>query len=73
MTNDTSLESPCALLLESKKNCKFAKIEFFIAKSSHIVKNFAKKICPKNEKLYIFEKTLDHAISNMLKFLQNFK
>ena len=56
MTNDTSLESPCALLLESKKNCKFAKIEFFIAKSSYKVEMFAKKICPKNEKLYVFEK-----------------
>ena len=45
MTNDTSiLESSCALLLESvKKICKFAKIEFFIAKSSFIVKIFAKK------------------------------
>ena len=32
MTNDTSLESSCALLLESAK--KFSKIEFFIAKSS---------------------------------------
>jgi len=59
MTNDTSLESSCALLLESaKKNCKFAKIEFLIVKSSYIVKMFAKKICPKNEKLYIFEKPL---------------
>ena len=57
MTNDTSLESSCALLLEStKKICKFAKIEFFIAKSSYIVKMFAKKIFPKNEKLHIFEK-----------------
>ena len=56
MTNDTSLESSCAILLESvKKNCKFAKIEFFIAKSSYIVKMFAKKNFPKNEKLYIFE------------------
>ena len=45
MTNDTLLES----------SCKFAKIEFFFAKSSYIVKMFAKKICPKNEKLYIFE------------------
>ena len=35
MTNDTSLESSCALL--------FAKIEFFIAKSSYKVKMFAKK------------------------------
>ena len=26
MTNDTSLESSCALLLESAKNCKFGKI-----------------------------------------------
>ena len=41
MTNDTSLESSCAFLLESAK--KFAKIEFFIAKSSFIVKMFAKK------------------------------
>ena len=33
MTNDTSLESSCALLLESaKKNFKFAKIEFFYRK-----------------------------------------
>ena len=30
MTNDTSLESSCALLLELQKICKFAKIEFFI-------------------------------------------
>ena len=44
MTNDTSLERSCALLLESaKKICKFAKIKFFIAKSSYIVKMFAKK------------------------------
>ena len=50
MTNDTSLESACALLLESAKNYKFAKIEFFSAKSSYIVKMFAKKICPKHEK-----------------------
>ena len=41
MTNDTSLESSCTLLLES---AKFAKIEFFIAKSSFEVKMFTKKI-----------------------------
>jgi len=41
MTTDTSLESSCPLLLESAK--KNAKIEFFIAKSSCIVKMFAKK------------------------------
>ena len=60
MTNDTSLESSCALLLESaKKNANLQKIEFFIAKSSYFVKMFAKKkICPKNEKIYIFEKPL---------------
>ena len=51
MTNDTSLESSCALLLESAKKCKFAKIEFFIAKSSYIVKMFAKKNCTKNDML----------------------
>ena len=38
--------------------CKFAKIELFITKSSYIVKIFAKLICQKNEKLYIFEKPL---------------
>ena len=48
MTNHTSLESSCALLLESaKKICKFEKIEFFIAKSSYIVKMFSKKIVQK--------------------------
>jgi len=49
MTNDTSLESSCALLLESAK--KFAylqKLNFFIALSSYKVKMFAKKIGPKN-------------------------
>ena len=44
MTNDTSLESSCALLLESaKKICNFAKIEFFIAKSSYIIKCLPKQ------------------------------
>ena len=43
MTNDTSLESSCTVLLESAKICKFAKIEFFFAKSSYIVKMFVKK------------------------------
>jgi len=45
-------------LCSSFRICKFAKIEFFIAKSSYIVKMFAKKNCPKNEKLCIFEKPL---------------
>ena len=48
----------CSTFRICKKNCKFAKIEFFIAKSSYIVKMFAKNNCPKNEKLYIFEKPL---------------
>ena len=62
MTNDTSLESSCALLLES------ATIEFFIAKSSYIVKMFAKKNCPKNDKLYIFEKPLSMLFQICKKF-----
>ncbi len=50
MTNDTSLESSCALLLESaKKIANLQKNEFFIAKSSYVVKMFAKNIRPKNE------------------------
>ena len=48
----------CSTFRMCKKICKFAKIEFFIAKSSFIVKMFAKKNCPKNDKLYIFEKPL---------------
>ena len=44
VTNDTSLESSCALLLESaKKFANLQKLNFFIAKSSYIVKMFAKK------------------------------
>ena len=73
MTNDTSLASSCALLLESAKNCKFAKIEFFSSKSSYIVKMFAKKNLSKKLKIIHFWKALDHAISNMQKILQNFK
>ena len=41
--NQCSHINSCALLLESAKNCKFAQIEFFFAKSSYIVKMFAKK------------------------------
>ena len=58
MTNDTSLESSCALLLESAKKLANLQKLNFIAKSSYIVKMFAKKICPKNEKLYIFKNPL---------------
>ena len=51
------------LLLESAKK--------IFAKSSYKEKMFAKK-WPKNDKLFIFLKALDHAISNMQKVLQNF-
>ena len=54
MTNDKSFESSGALLLESAK--KFANFEFFIAKSSYIVKMLAKKIVQKM-KNYIFLKS----------------
>ena len=53
----------------------FAKnLQFFIAKSSYIVKKFAKQICPKNEKLYIFEKPLTmpfQICKNFCKILNN--
>ena len=72
MTNNTSLESSCALLLESaKKISNLQKLNFFV-KSSYIVKMFAKKIVQKMLN-YTFLKALDHAISNMQKVLQHFK
>ena len=43
MTNDTSLESWCALLLKSaKKNFKFAKIDFY-----RKIQLYSKKVCKK--------------------------
>ena len=48
--NLTSLESSYALLLESAKKCNFAKSEKKIAKSSYIVKMFAKIKGPTNDK-----------------------
>ena len=48
----------CSTFESAIKICKFEKIEFFIAKSTFIVKMFAKTNCLKNEKLYIFEKPL---------------
>ena len=71
MTNDTSLESSCALLVESAKKLQICEIEFFIAKSSFIVKMFAKKNCPKKEKLYIFEKPLTMPFQIFCKILNN--
>jgi len=59
MTNDTSLESSFGLLLEFEK--KFANLQklIFYRKIQLYSKNVCKKkICPKNEKLYIFEKPL---------------
>ena len=50
-----------------KKICKFAKLEFVIAKSSYTVKMFAKKMS-KNDKLYCFKKPL--TISNIQTLLQ---
>ena len=62
MTNNTSFESSCALLLESaKKIANLQKLNFFIAKSSYIGKMFVQKM--KN----------DHAISNMQKNLKTLK
>jgi len=49
MANHTSLES-------AKKFANLQKLILF-GKSSYIVKMFAKK-CPKNYKIYIFEKPL---------------
>ena len=56
MTNDTSLE------IANLHNL------IFFAKSSYIVKMFAKKKCPKNKKLYIFEKPLTMPIQICKKF-----
>ena len=58
MTIDTSFGK--ALLLESAKNCKFAKIDFFPEIQLYGT-NFAKQNCPKND-----------AISNMQKIVHNF-
>ena len=62
MTNDTSLESSCALLLESaKKLANLQKLNFL---SKNPVKMFAKKIVQKMIN-YTILKALDHAISNI--------
>ena len=76
MTNDTSLESSCALLLESaKKFANLQKLNFFIAKSSYIAKMFAKtKFVQKIKKWYIFDKPLTVSFQickNFCKILNN--
>ena len=48
MTNDTSLESSCVLVLASaKKFANLQKLNFLFAKSNYIVEMFAKKIVQK--------------------------
>jgi len=58
----------CSTFRICKKICKFAKIEFFIAKSSFKVKMFAKKNLSKKWQIIHFWKALDHAISNCKNF-----
>ena len=74
MTNDTSLESSCALLLESAKKLQICKNRIFYRKIQLYSKNVCKKSCPKNEKLYIFEKPLTmpfQICKNFCKILYN--
>ena len=73
MTNDTSLESSRPLLLESAKNLQICKNWIFYRKIQLFSKNVCKKNWSKKWKIIHFWKALDHAISNMQKFLQNFK
>ena len=73
MTNDKSLESSCALLLESAKNLQICENWIFYRKIQSYSKNVCKKNLSKKWQIIHFWKALDHAISNMQKFLQNFK
>ena len=52
---------------------KFCKNWIFYRKIQLYSKNVCKKICPKNEKLYIFEKPLTMPFQICKKILQNFK
>ena len=67
MTNDTSLESSCALLLESAKNLQICKNSIFYRKIQLYCKNVCKKNLSKKWQIIHFWKALDHAISNMQK------
>ena len=75
MTNDTSLESSCALLLESaKKFANLKKLNFYRKIQLYSKNVCKKKICTKNEKLYIFEKPLTmpfQICKNVFKILNN--
>jgi len=73
MTNDTSLESSCVLLLESAKKLQICKNWIFYRKIQLYRKNVCKKNLSKKWKIIHFWKALDHAILNMQNFLQNFK
>ena len=64
----------CSTFRIWKKICKFAKIEFFIAKSSFILKMFAKKNVSKKWKIIHFEKFLTmpfQICKNFCKILNN--
>ena len=73
MTNDTLLESSCALLLESAKKIANLQKLNFLSQNPVYSKNVCKKNLSKKLKIIHFWKALNHAISNMQKYLQNFK
>ena len=56
MTKDTSLERYYVLLLKSAKKGNLQKQNFF--KNPVIKYKRLQKLCPKNDKIYIFEKPL---------------
>ena len=66
----TSLESSCALLLESAKKLQIYKNWIFYRKIQSYSKNVCKKNLSKKWKIIHIWKALDHAISNMQKFLK---
>ena len=74
MTNDTSLESSCALLLESAKNLQIWKNWIFYRKIQFYIKVFAKKNLSKKWQIIHFWKALLKChFKYAKKFLQNFK
>ena len=59
MTNDKSLESSCAVLLESANEfANLKKIVIFFKIQLYSKKVLQNNKCPKNNKIYIFEKLL---------------
>ena len=73
MTNNTSLESYRALLLESAKKLQICKNWIFYSKIQLYSKNVSKINLSKKWKIIHFWKALDHAISNMQKVMPNFE